>query len=1036
MRPRHIFFSIFVLLSVLMASVGAYAQEVEPPYPPGKFDLDGYSPEPTAGQPGSAPETLSPSIGLGRPGLSYRYIESFGVSESPYNADNKHFEQPTALGIDPDQKVYVVDEKGSRILKFNKNKVYQWSLGIPGMQYIEEDVDVFNWPRDVGIDGGKNIWIVDGDRVIQYDSSGNYLQIFPKWEDKPWRCADDNGHFCWPGGVAFDSNDWMYVSDSDNQRVQVFKFSGGEPVYYKTIGTTGNPGNGSGQFDNPGQIAIDSSNNLFVADRENARIQKCVYNAGPENWTCSTFHGSGSFGSGDNDLERVEGLGIFGTTLYIADSGNDRIKKCDLTAMVDPCDIFATDVPYPTDVAAISASRILVIHSPDFTVHEYNGSGADQNVFAGIEGVPYKTDNKRLNRPWGVAVAADGTLYVSEDHGNRLVKMDHNGAQLNSAWPIGEPGIWGEDNYHFDQPRGNLAIDAQGQILVPDMWNHRVQIYDPAGNHKYTLGTSGKSGDDKYHFRAAAGAAVSPMNGDIYVADRRNHRVQVFKSNYQWKATLGQTGNPGDGNNQFNEPFGVAVDKNGDIYVADRRNHRVQIFDKNRIYKATLGKTGECEWGFGYVCAPHSVIVDQNGRIFVAESWENRVQVFDKDYKYLTTIGGDYSSSTGGFREPTGLALDKLGNLYIADSGNHRVQKFSPVVFGWQQSNLDGFGEISNIFITALKSLDNSLVAGTYNTDLGAQLWKLGNPGWTMLMENGFGNSYNFGVTDLEEFKGKYYACTSANETDGGEIWRSGDLSSWDRVVKEGFGDPKNGEISSMVVFKDKLYGSTWSFPTAHGTEIWRSGSGDTGSWNWVAIDGFGDSNNAGILSLTIHNNILYASTSNQSTGSEVWRSSNGNTGSWGQVNIDGFGNKSNQRSALASYEDYLYAGTFNRDSSSPGGELWRCKKCDGTDWKKISAQKGFGDPNNWGLVPLGVPGNSVYVFTDNRTSGLQIWMAPDGENFSKVGPDGFGDSRNLSPGSFAVHDTKLYVGTGNWSNAAEIWQREGFYFLPNIFKD
>jgi len=927
----------------------------------------------------------------------------------------------------------VLDHSGSRVHKFNNSGNHQWSLGKAGMHYIRQGEDVFSWPRDVGVDGSDNLWVVDSQRVTQYNSSGVYQQVFPKWDDDPWDCGDDNGHFCEPSGIAFDSSGWMYVSDDYNHRVQVFKFTGGEPVYYKTIGQTGNPGNGNDQFNHPGQLAIDSSDNLYVADRNNARIQKCVYDSSPpEKWDCTTFHGTGSFGSGDNQLDYVEGLGISGNTLYIADSGNNRVKSCNLP---NPCGTFANDVDYPSDVAVItSIIRILISVERDYSVHEYNDSGDRTGIFAGTGGVPYLTDSKRLNRPWGLAIGHDGSLYAAEQGGNRLVKMDLSGNQINSNWPIGTPGVGGHNNDRFIGPEGNLAINDKGHILVPDTWNHRVQVFNPVGNHIRTLGKTGEKGDDNTHFNAPAGVAVDPLNGDILVADRRNHRVQVFDSSYKWKATLGQTGNPGNGNNQFEDPYGVFVDKDGDIYVADKENHRVQVFSHNRKYKATLGVTDDCDQSFDHICGPLSVLVDNHSRIFVTEEWENKVRVFDDQYNYLTTIGGGFNSTTGEFRNPSGLALDKHGTLYVADSGNHRVQKFAPGVFGWQQSNLDGFGNADNIMVSALKSF-NPLVAGVFNGDNGAELWKLENGNWTSLMKGGFGNSRNVGITELVEFKNKYYAATSADETNGGEIWRSANLSNWEWVVKGGFGDTDNGEINRLTVFKDMLYATTWSWNTsAHGGEIWRSGSGDKGSWNRVVSDGFGDSSNEGIVSLLVFKDLLYASTANRTTGGEVWRSSNGTK--WDKVSPSGLGDGSNQRIVLAVYMDSLYGGTHNRTGAQTGGELWRCDKCDGTDWVELTEQKGFGDPHNWGFAPVGVPGNTLYVFTDNRTTGLQIWMAADGENFVKVGPDGFGDSRNYFPGGFAVHDGKLFVGTGNWGNAAEIWFRKGFYYLPTILKE
>jgi len=1045
MKHITLFLTISVLFSLLLGSVGVYAQAPEPSerfpisereHQPPEYDrvwlLDGKKPFLRTTSAGS--QNLAPTIALGQPGLSFRYVRTFGKTEKAYLADNIHLNRPLGLTIDAN-KVYVVEEAGSRMLKYNSSGTHLMSIGTAGLHKVDEEAkDVFNWPKDVTLDSSKNIWVVDDQRISQYDSSGNFLQVFPDWDDDPWRCADDNGHFCWPHGIAFDSGGNLYVSDTDNHRVQVFSLSGGTPVYSTTVGVTSVSGSDNAHFNRPTQIVIDSSDNLYVADADNFRVQVCTYAAG---WSCSNFHGTGSQGSGNNELGWwVSGLGKDGSdNIYIADSDNDRVKKC---TSAGSCSIFKSGLNYPVDVAVDSSSDVYVSEMSDFTIRKYSSAGADKGIFAGTSGVPYLTNNTLLNTPSGIAIAADGSIYASEHIGMRLIKLNPAGSQV---WTIGQPGVEGSDNYHFNWPRGNPAIDAAGRIYVTDSGRHRVQIYNPDATYFTTMGIPGERGSDNQHFYRPNGIAISPVNGDIYVADRYNHRVQVFHSNRTYKTTLGVSGVSGSNNNHFDQPHGVAVDSSGNVYVADTDNNRVQVFNSSHTYQRTIGITGKCEWGdFDHLCEPFAVAVDRLDRLYVADT-RTRVQVFDSSGAYLTTIGGGWGSGTGEMRNAMGVAVDNAGNVYVTDESNHRIQKFAPGLPDWVQSNINGFGDAHNNLITALSPFKGNLYSGTANWEVnGAQLWrKNGAAGWTSVMKNGFGNSANLAINHLFEFKNDFYAATWADETNGGEVWRSssGDSGSWSKVVSSGFGDTTNGELFHLAEFNNRIYASTVSYTDTHGTEIWRSSSGDSGSWSRVVNDGFdGDSDNVIAMSLEVFNGYMYAGTYNWGTGTEIWRSSNGDSGSWGKVNTDGFGDQYNFYISLNTFNGYLYAGTYNySDSDNPGAELWRCQTCAGADWTEVSISKGFGDTENRAIRSLVILNDALYAFTYNRTTGIEVWRSNNGIDWEQVNIDGFGDSLNYAPywdNSTTVFNNALYVGTWNNGHGGEVWEYLGKrIFLP-----
>jgi len=593
---------------------------------------------------------------------AFLYAKTFGTSEEAYPANTQLLNGPNALIIDSNDNLYVVEERGSRLLKFDATRTNLLSLGSAGLHFVQDYI--FSRPKDMALDNDGNIWVVDEHRLTQYDASGNFLQVFPIYDKGPWYAGSDNEHFNSPRGIAFDSTGRMFVSDTNNNRIQVYTFNNGTPVYDSTI--TG--------FNEPQQIVVDSSDKLYVADAKNYRIQQCTFTS---SWNCSTFHGTGTDGSGSNQISWTSGLGIDGSKLYIADGGNGRVKKCDIDT--GSCSsTFISGLKWPSDIAVDSAGNVYVSDYNDFVVKKFHSSGGSMGPILGISGLPYVETPVHLNTPYGVAVNSFGTLYVSTDRGYRVHNFHGSGAP---GWEIGEAGVWDIDNTDPNDRFGdwwsgphNLAIDSNGKIYVADTGNHRIQIFNSSnGSYVDTLGSYGDGNDQ---FDAPTGVTVSE-DGKLYVTDGSNHRVQIFDSNLDYIGTLGQPDNPGSDNDQFDWPHGIAVDSNGNIYVADSNNNRVQIFDSNFNYIDTLGVTGV--WGDdnAHFSNPHDVAVDSQGWIYVADAWNNRIQVFDGNRNYVASIG-DWGNDIYLFRGAVGVDVDADGNVYVADSGNHRIQKFTP----------------------------------------------------------------------------------------------------------------------------------------------------------------------------------------------------------------------------------------------------------------------------------------------------------------------------------------------------------------------
>ena len=265
----------------------------------------------------------------------------------------------------------------------------------------------------------------------------------------------------------------------------------------------------------------------------------------------------------------------------------------------------------------------------------------------------------QLIRVYGVGFDSKGNIYAA-DQGvgaififnpeTKAVEMIKNGKDA-----------------HFNLIVG-LAIDDNDRIFVTDDKLHHVAVISPKHQQESSFGTD--------VLVRPGGIAIDSTNRLLYVVDTGNDVVQVFDADsFKLLRHIGKPSNkhlatePG----LFSLPTNVAVDKEGNVYVTDTLNNRVEIFDADGNFISTFGKNGD---GPGYFARPKGIAVDVDGHIWVVDAMQSRVQVFNNEGRLLVYFG-ELGGYPGQFQEPWGIAIDnKTNRVLTSEQYQGRVQVF------------------------------------------------------------------------------------------------------------------------------------------------------------------------------------------------------------------------------------------------------------------------------------------------------------------------------------------------------------------------
>jgi tripartite motif-containing protein 71 len=462
-----------------------------------------------------------------------------------------------------------------------------------------------------------------------------------------------SGQFNHPLGVAIDSSGDLWVDDNGNHRIQEFSPSG------TLIGTYGSEGSGEGQLKNASAIAIDpTTGNVVVSDTGNNRID--VFSSTGK-WV-RTF---GTAGSGNGQLKEPDGLTVDSHgNVWVADVGNNRVEE------------FSSSGTYESQLGkhgsgngefiepvgvAISEGELFVADRGNDRVEEFTPGGEFLEKFGSVG-----TGIGEIKQPEGIGIdPMSGNIYVSDFGNERIDEFSPAGK------PLAEFGEYGTNVGGLHGPTG-ITLNGTGKIYIADEYNAKIdewllpEVGGKRMSYSSEFGEEGSGGGD---FNSPVEAAIDG-SGDVWVTDHNNDRVEKFSATGQFLASYGSKGS---GNGQFNGPTGIDINKSsGNVYVVDSGNDRIEELSSTGTFVRAFGTAGS---GSGELNDPWGDKIDPSGDVWVADTKNNRVQEFSATGTFIAAYG---SVGTGNaqFKEPEDIAFSG-GNMYVVDSGNNRVQELS-----------------------------------------------------------------------------------------------------------------------------------------------------------------------------------------------------------------------------------------------------------------------------------------------------------------------------------------------------------------------
>ncbi len=523
----------------------------------------------------------------------------------------------------------------------------------------------FDTPRDVAIDGAGNIYVADAgnNRVQSFTSGGQF-----RWAKGGTGTCNDCLNT--PIGVTWDAtNGVLLVASTGQNLIKAFNASG--VFQWKSPTTLG--------IGAPRDVARGPDGRIWISDYKNHRVKAYTVSANGLTWTTTPAINLGGNGTGLGNLNFPYNMdfSLDGNTVFVSDTGNNRVARWDLT----------TNPPTP--------------------------------IAPAIGGKCAQAPNPCVDPPadWGFI---DTLRRVVVDPAGRLVTADlwGNGMQVWKSTGVGngttdamllQMELYSPDPQGFAQAFGVAVNRTNGTVYGMDRLNQHIEYYSSAGVFQ---GIGGSRGTSPGRFSWPEAVTVAP-NGQVWAADTRGDRIQRWPANLSTASTIPSWGSTGSGVGQFNYVEDLDAGPDGKIYIADTRNNRIQVFNPaTGSFAAPIGSLGS---GNGLFNRPQGIVATST-HLFVADTDNHRIQKLTLAGAFVASYGS-LGSGSNQLRNPQGIELAPDGSLWVADTGNHRVVHLSAALTDLGHTfGTRGTGNLQFEFPHTLAAFGTSLyVADTFN---------------------------------------------------------------------------------------------------------------------------------------------------------------------------------------------------------------------------------------------------------------------------------------------------------------------------------
>ncbi|CAF0779514.1 unnamed protein product [Adineta steineri] len=518
----------------------------------------------------------------------------------------------------------------------------------------------FTTPNSLFVTSNDDIYIDDGaenGRVQKWVAKTNNFVVVMSVNSS-----------CW--GLFIDIHDILYCSMPNHQ--QVVKRSLNDPAMTsnRIAAGTGIEGSASNQLESPRGIFVDVNLDLYVADYTNDRVQ--LFQSGELNGI--TVAGYTSL-SPTVTLLRPSGIILDAEKyLFIVDQNNHRIVGSSLNGFRCLVGCYGRG-PHSNQLflpASFSFDRSGNIFVTDQVNHRVQKFLLMKDSFAlsfnqlkfcpttiwNSKGITLADRSIAGEYPGAIFVSTNNTIYVANQE-NKSIVMWQEGS-LNPTQII--PG-------NFTKP-SSLFVTSNGDIYVDDGFeNGRVQ--------KWMIETS--TFVVVMNVNSSCWGLFVDINDTLYCSMNRHH--QVVKRSLNDPAMTSNriaagTGIEGSASNQLYSPGGIFVDVNLDLYVADCRNNRVQLFQSGELNGITVAGS-KSENPTLTLFDPSGIILDAEKYLFIVDQYNHRI--VGSGLNGFRCLVGCYGSGphSNQLFYPFSLSFDRSGNMLVIDQGNTRIQKFN-----------------------------------------------------------------------------------------------------------------------------------------------------------------------------------------------------------------------------------------------------------------------------------------------------------------------------------------------------------------------